>query len=77
VGDTSSLGDTSDVVFQEWLYVINSSKENVEFNLPLLLNTDDWQCVLNTAHSDVAQYNSEKVSPLLMMESRSFLFVKA
>nr|WP_297348972.1 hypothetical protein [uncultured Glaciecola sp.] len=46
VGDTSSLGDPSDVVFQEWLYVVNSSKENVEFNLPLLLNTQDWKCVL-------------------------------
>jgi glycogen operon protein len=76
VGHTSSFGDMSDVVFQEWLYIVNSSTENVEFNLPLLLNTQDWECVLNTALSEVAQYSSEKVSPLLMMESRSFCLLK-
>jgi glycogen operon protein len=76
VGHTSSFDDMSDVVFQEWLYIVNSSTENVEFNLPLLLNTQDWECLLNTALSEVAQYSSEKVSPLLMMESRSFRLLK-
>jgi isoamylase len=76
VGDTSSLGDPSDVVFQEWLYIVNSSKENVEFNLPLLLNTQDWKCVLDTAQSDVALYGAHQVSPLFMMKSRSFCLLK-
>jgi isoamylase len=76
VGDTSSLGDPSDVICQEWLYVVNSSEENVEFNLPLLLNTQDWKCVLDTAQSDVAQYSSQQVSPLFMMKSRSFCLLK-
>jgi isoamylase len=76
VGDTSSLGRPSDVVYQEWLYIVNSSKENVEFNLPLLLNTKDWKCVLDTAQNDVAQYGSHQVSPLFMMKSRSFCLLK-
>jgi isoamylase len=76
VGDTSSLGDPSDVVFQEWLYIVNSSKENIEFNLPLLLNTQDWKCVLDTAQSEVAQYSAHQVGPLFMMKSRSLCLLK-
>jgi glycogen operon protein len=76
VGYTSSLGDPRDAVLQEWLYVVNSSKENVEFTLPLLLNTQDWQCALDTAQDDVAQYSSHQVSQLFMMKSHSFCLLK-
>jgi glycogen operon protein len=65
-----------DAVAQEWLYVVNSSTENVEFNLPLLSNHQDWQCVLNTANSDITQIQSQQVSSLFTMESRSFCLFK-
>lgn len=61
---------------QEWLYVVNSSTQDVEFNLPLLLNNQDWQCVLNTALSDVDKYATQALSPLFNMESRSFCLFK-
>ena len=65
-----------DAVAQEWLYVVNSSTENVEFNLPLLSNHQDWQCVLNTANVDIKQIESQQVSSLFTMESRSFCLFK-
>ncbi|WP_412972918.1 glycogen debranching protein GlgX [Glaciecola sp. MF2-115] len=61
---------------QEWLYVVNSSKKSVEFNLPLLLKNQDWKCVLNTAISDIADYESQSMSPLFTMEARSFCLFK-
>lgn len=61
---------------QEWLYVVNSAKQNVEFNLPLLLNSENWECKLNTALSDVQEYSTQKVSPLFVMQSRSFCLFK-
>ena len=76
VGDTKQFGDAKQGESQEWLYVVNSSQKNAEFNLPLLLNNQNWQCVLNTALTDVEHYDSQFVSPLFMMEARSFCLFK-
>jgi glycogen operon protein len=61
---------------QEWLYVVNSSKNNVEFNLPLLLKDQNWQCVLNTALCSLNEYQTQKLSPLFKMDSRSLCLFK-
>ena len=57
---------------QEWLYCINSSPEDVEFNLPLLLSSEHWECVLNTHVTRISDYQAIPVSPLFSMPARCF-----
>jgi glycogen operon protein len=57
---------------QQWLYCINSSPDEVEFNLPLLLSNEQWECVLNTHITNISDYKSIPVSPLFLMPSRCF-----
>jgi isoamylase len=40
------------------------------------LKNQDWKCVLNTAISDIADYESQSMSPLFTMEARSFCLFK-
>jgi glycogen operon protein len=61
---------------EEWQYVVNSSNENVEFNLPLLDSKTQWQCVLNTSLCDMSEYASEVISSVYLMQSRSFCLFK-
>ena len=57
---------------QQWLYCINSSPDDVEFNLPLLLSSEHWECVLNTHVKKLSEYQSIPVSPLFSMPARCF-----
>jgi isoamylase len=66
----------SDQPAEEWQYVVNSSNENVEFNLPLHNSNTEWQCVLNTSISEMPEYASEAASPICLMQSRSFCLFK-
>jgi glycogen operon protein len=72
IGDAQQTLGSIENKKQEWLYVVNSSKNAVQFNLPLLLNKNEWDCVLNTAISDVTQYKEQVVDPIFITESRSF-----
>lgn len=68
--------DSAQEPAEEWQYVVNSSNENVEFNLPLLDSKTKWQCVLNTSISEMSEYASELISSVYLMQSRSFCLFK-
>ncbi|MBF7072604.1 glycogen debranching protein GlgX [Glaciecola sp. MH2013] len=55
---------------QEWLYCVNGSADDVEFNLPLLLNDVEWECMLHTACERIDDYQSLPISPLFKMPAR-------
>jgi glycogen operon protein len=61
---------------EEWLYCVNSSPEAIEFNLPLLLSNDEWECLLHTAFDKIEEYKDLAISPLFEMPERCFTLFK-
>lgn len=72
VGEGSSKNNQT-IHKQEWLFCVNSLDSSQEFNLPVLSNNKEWQCVLNTSISDVTHYSKQVVAPLFAMPARSLL----
>lgn len=58
---------------QEWLFVVNSLDQDVMFNLPMLEQSNEWVCVLNTSEADTSLYATQLVKSNFNLPARSFL----